>query len=82
VGTNSMVQVAGNLNGLINAHLTVTVTPMVPAGIYTILTAANDISTQRFHGEAINGGFGHVIYNANNVQVQIETPHGSIYLIR
>ena len=68
-GTNSLVQVAGNLNGLANADLNVTVTPKVPIGTYTILTATNDISAQRFHGVTFSGGAGRVIYNTNSVQV-------------
>ena len=80
-GTNSMVQVAGNLNGLANADLNVTVTPKVPLATYTILTAANDLSAQRFHSVAFSGGAGRVIYNTNSVQV-MTIAGGTVLFVR
>lgn len=80
-GTNSMVQVAGNLNGLANADLTVTVASKVPLGTYTILTATNDLSAQRFHSVTFSGGAGRVIYNSNSVQV-MTIPGGTVLLVQ
>lgn len=81
LGQASQLNVGGNLTGLANADLLVNAGPRMPVGTYTIITAANNLSSLQFHSVSFSGTAGRVLYNNGSVQVQI-IPSGTVLILQ
>lgn len=81
LGQASRLAVTGNLTGLGNADLLVNAGYATPPGLYTVVTAANDLSGETFRRVSISGAAGKVIHEGNSVLVQI-VPGGTAIFVR
>jgi hypothetical protein len=81
LGQASRLAVVGNLTGLDNADLLIKAGHATPPGLYTVVTAANDLSGEAFRSATFVGGAGKVLYDVGSVQVQI-VPAGTAIFVR